>query len=104
MPGFGIAGAAIATLISYLLLAIGASVAGAQTLKLHFPLLDLIKFSGCGLLMFFAVQQVALDSAWLELGLKVLVGMVVYAGLALLVDRGCRSMVRLAALRLKVIK
>lgn len=101
VPEYGITGAAAATLISYFVLAAGASIAGARTLKVRLSIGDLIKFSICGLVMYFAVQQVQLQSAWMAITIKVLVGVTVYASLVLLADRTSRAMLAAAATRFR---
>jgi O-antigen/teichoic acid export membrane protein len=60
IPVLGLLGAALATFISYVLLAAAAWVPGFEGLKQPFPVADVVKFSVLGLAMYLVVELVEL--------------------------------------------
>lgn len=92
VPRFGIMGSAAATLGCYVFLTAASWRAGTRLLPLRFPLADLAKFAALAAIMYVAVMQVSLASRWLDLGVKVAVGVAVYSALLLAFDRPARRM------------
>ena len=92
VPHLGIVGSAAATLASYLFVTAAAWRIGARFLPIRFPLADLLKFSVLAVTMYFVVMQVALAPRWLDLGAKMVVGVLTYGVLLLAFDRECRAL------------
>ena len=91
MPFFGIKGAAIATLVSYSLLAILLYRFSARRLPIAFPVRDFLKFTAIAWVMYEIVLRVAIPAPGLGLALKIAVGIAVYGALLLAVDRSARE-------------
>jgi O-antigen/teichoic acid export membrane protein len=95
VPRIGIAGAAWATVISSILLAIGFQLAGRRTLDVSFPLRHALKCGAMGLAMYFAISQIELGNRILGLGAKIGAGALLYGLLVLALDRPSREAVSL---------
>jgi O-antigen/teichoic acid export membrane protein len=101
LPRLGLTGAALANLFSLAFLVIACAVAGRTRLPIPVPFGQLLKASGIGVLMYFAVTQIHFNSNLLTLTARVLVGGLLFGTLAILSDREVRS--RLAPLRRKLL-
>jgi O-antigen/teichoic acid export membrane protein len=101
MPVFGIRGAAIATLLSYSLLAMMLYRFSARRLPIAFPMRDLLKFTAIAWVMYEVVVRVAVPAPGFGLALKIVVGIAVYGALVPTVDRSMReaALVLMARLR-----
>lgn len=101
VPAFGLVGAAAATLISNLGLCVGSAWLGSRTLPIHVPAMSLCKFSICGALAYAVGHWGVTSVGALGIVEKVAAGAVVYGAAALLIDNQCRSLVRMAWVRLR---
>jgi O-antigen/teichoic acid export membrane protein len=91
IPKVGILGAGIATVLSYIVVAVSAWTIGQKYVHIHFPYLDVLKFGVLAAIMLGAVMLVNLPNLWLNLGAKIATGVVVYSTLVLLFDRTART-------------
>jgi O-antigen/teichoic acid export membrane protein len=91
VPRIGIAGAAWATVISSVLIAIGFQFAGRSTLEVRFPLRHALKCSAMALAMYVAVTHIELSNPVLGLAVKIACGALLYALLVLAFDRPSRE-------------
>ncbi|GIK82824.1 MAG: polysaccharide biosynthesis protein [Alphaproteobacteria bacterium] len=91
IPHFGILGAAIATLASYVVLTVAMLVIGRSRLRIAFPWRALLKFLALGLVMFVSVSSVDTGEPLLSLFVKVLTGVAVYSALVLAFDQRGRD-------------
>jgi O-antigen/teichoic acid export membrane protein len=91
VPTFGIQGAAFATLLSYMALAVLGYRAGRRGLRTKVPWGSIAKFALFALVMYLAVSLVHAPTATTTLVAKVFVGVVVYGTLAFLFDRVVRD-------------
>lgn len=96
IPSMGLLGAAFATFICYLLLAVCAWHLGSRRLQVRFPWADLAKFSVLGLAMYGAVHLVTHPVSWVEVAARVILGAAVYTALVILFDRQARDGLALA--------
>jgi O-antigen/teichoic acid export membrane protein len=90
IPHLGIVASALATLICYFVLAALAWHLGARHFKLSFPAWDLFKFSTLALVMYLVVTQIHASHVFVELVLRIIAGVLVYAALVLALDREAR--------------
>ncbi|HZZ92455.1 MAG TPA: oligosaccharide flippase family protein [Usitatibacter sp.] len=97
VPRMGILGSAAATLASYVFLTAAAWRIGGRFLPLRFPFADLLKFAVLAVAMYGIVMQVSLGSRWLDVGAKIVVGVVAYGLLVLAFDRPARELAMRAA-------
>ena len=103
IPVFGIAGAAMATVIAYALALAACAILGRRHFVLPLPWTDWIKAGAATAIMAAAVFALPdLGTAWLDLALKAGIGGVVYVISAYCLDiAGCRSWLRDARLLLR---
>jgi O-antigen/teichoic acid export membrane protein len=94
VPRLGIEGAAIATLLSYALLAGLSLHVGRGALRIPLPVASLAKFVAIGAVMYAVVNGIVLGGQVLTLVAKVVTGVTIYAGLLLAVDGEARSLAR----------
>jgi len=88
---FGIAGAGMATLASYLLYSASTGYFSYRTISIRFPWADAAKFSALATLMYFAVKDINIQPLALKLSVQVIAGIFIYAGLVILGDRTIRD-------------
>jgi O-antigen/teichoic acid export membrane protein len=100
IPGLGIVGAALATLLAYVALALGAWHAGRKVLPYSVPLVSAAKFALLSLVMFAIVDSISLSNRWASLVAQVLGGTLTYSVLVLLFDQQSRGIVRVLVGRL----
>jgi O-antigen/teichoic acid export membrane protein len=100
IPSLGIVGAALATLLAYGALALGAWRAGRKLLPFAFPWTSAAKFAFMSLIMYVIVDSIALGNRWASLSAQVVIGVLVYAVLVLLFDQQSRSALRVVIGRL----
>jgi O-antigen/teichoic acid export membrane protein len=95
IPWFGIIGAVIATIGSYMI-GIGVIAGrGRRYIRLGFPLLDTLKIAAASLAMWPAVMLVPDFGSWAELFCKATAGGIVYVTVAFIIDAGgARSFVQ----------
>ena len=91
VPRWGIVGSAFATLVSYIVLTACAWLIGRNYMKIRFPFGDLAKFSVLAFAMYEVVVHVSVPGRFLDIAVKVLVGVVVYALLVLAFDATART-------------
>lgn len=91
LPHMGIEGAALATLVSYLLYSISTAYFGRHCIRVPMPWRDVAKFGLMSIAMYFAVREISLNSPFLTLVAQVTGGVVIYAVLVLLFDRPLRT-------------
>lgn len=94
IPIFGLQGAAIATLISYTLLAILYWVIGSRTLPIGIPWGVAIKFSVAALLMYFVIQHLSGFGKITTLLMQLGFGAFIYVTLIVIVDVQAREFAR----------
>jgi O-antigen/teichoic acid export membrane protein len=101
IPHMGILAAALATLICYFVLAALAWYLGARHFKLRFPAWDLCKFGALAVVMYLVVTQIHAAHVFVELILRIVAGVVVYASLVLALDSEARHAARQMFARFK---
>ncbi len=93
IPLFGIEGAAIATLFSYVLLAaLNVSVV-SRFLAIRMPWLCAAKFGLAALVMYLVVTHISASGQIATIAMHVIVGALIYGLLVILIDRESREMV-----------
>lgn len=93
IPIYGLNGAALACVLSYGLGIMGSWALGKKAIALPLPLIEISKVALCALAMMGVVQLIPNCGPWLNLILKPLVGVLVYAGLVWLLHiEGVRDM------------
>lgn len=98
IPSLGMRGAAITTLIAYVFYVFGGGAFSQRYLRLRFPLRSFAAYALAGAGMYFAVRALpSFGSDAFTLGLRVPVGMLVYAALAALLDPAARSILKQGA-------
>ena len=91
IPRYGLKGAAIATLVAYSMLCIAVYVRGRRYIKIEVPWGDILRCCALGSMMIIGISRI-LGTGPLRLGLKIVVGAMIYAfGLAI-VDREVRGL------------
>lgn len=95
IPAFGIVGAAVATLIAYLVLITSIYVVATRHLPLAFPLASLAKFGAMASVMYLVVAQIHLEDGVLNLIAKIGSGGMLYGLLVVLLDRQARGVLRM---------
>jgi O-antigen/teichoic acid export membrane protein len=85
--GYGIEGAAVATLVSLTLYAASTAYFGRRTVQVRMPWRDLANFSALSLLMYGVITKIELPSLALRISAQIAGGAVLYVGLLLLIDR-----------------
>ncbi|MDE2150102.1 MAG: oligosaccharide flippase family protein [Gammaproteobacteria bacterium] len=93
-PVFGIVGAGVATLLSYVLYSSSTAYFGRHTINIRMPWPDLVKFCALSAIMYWAVTQFRLHNLALKLPIQIVAGVVIYGLLLLLSDRPIRDMGR----------
>lgn len=91
IPKFGIEGAAIAKLISYLILAVLATNLSNRFVKLPIAWSALAKYVLAGVIMFVIAEEVHLSSPGFELAAETGIGAVVYFAIVFTIDTGARQ-------------
>lgn len=94
IPLLGIAGSAIATLIAYAILTIGAWRASYRLLPISFPWGSAAKFSVLSIIMYLAVTAISLGNPWATVSAQVALGVGLYALLVLAFDGRSRAALR----------
>ncbi|WP_031409289.1 oligosaccharide flippase family protein [Thiomonas sp. FB-Cd] len=90
--GYGIEGAAVATLVSLTLYAASTAYFGRRTVQVRMPWRDLASFSALSLLMYGVITRIELPSLALRISAQIACGAVLYVGLLLLIDRPMRGL------------
>lgn len=90
VPRFGIAGSAMASLLSYVLLAVLTLVVSNRSLPITLPWAALAKFPLLALAMYLAIQPLVFPSAVVSLLAKTALGAVLYLVLVVAFDRTAR--------------
>lgn len=101
VPVYGIQGAAMATLVSFLGLAIMTSTVASKVLRISFPWASAAKFSMLSLCMYLVLYQIEVSDMLTSLILEVCVGALLYTLLVTLFDTQARHVARGALARLK---
>lgn len=96
VPKMGIVGAGIATLVSYLLLSIGASIVGRRTIAIGLPIGTLAKFIAIGFATYFVADVAEFEGRFAALVAKGALGLTVFVALTWTLDAEARQ--QLAAL------
>lgn len=89
---YGIAGAAFAALVSYVLYSASTAYFGRHTIKIKMPWLDLLKFSALAFAMYWLVGTIHAKSLALQLLMQIPFGILLYGGLLLLSDKPIRGL------------
>ncbi len=93
IPQFGIEGAAIATLISFLCYTAVNRHFGRKILAVKFDVVPILSYLAAGVVMYLAVVAVDLQMVGLRLLVKIGVGILVYGVLIMAIDRDIRQFV-----------
>ena len=104
IPAYGITGAAIATLISYLVLVVLSYTMTSKTLAIPFPWLTLMKFGLITLSMYFIINRIQSENVMLTLILQISSGLCFYGTAVFLFDMKSRDLVLRLISQLKYIK
>lgn len=91
VPALGIVGAAVATLISYIVLVTGGFIYSRRLLRISIPWPALVKFTLLAIIMYVAVLQVTLANPVAALFGKIIVGISIYSLLVLVFDARARD-------------
>ena len=94
IPHYGIEGAAVATLASYLLYTAATAYYGRRAVQIRMPWWDLLKFSALAALMYWVVAQIHLPNLALRLVAQMLTGALFYGLLLLASDKPVRAQAR----------
>jgi O-antigen/teichoic acid export membrane protein len=95
VPYWGITGAAAATLISYVALAVSVFIASTREMPLSFPWSSALKFGALSAAMYAVVASCPRDGGVPGLVTKIVVGVVVYGGLLVAFEPSARTAIRL---------
>lgn len=90
---FGIVGAGMATLASYLFYSASTGYFSHRTISVRFPWVDAAKFAALAALMYFAVRDIDVQPLALNLSVRIIAGVFIYAGLVIVGDRTIRDVV-----------
>ncbi len=94
IPKYGILGAAIATAISYVGLMVVLTIMSFRTLRFSLPWAYMLRIFAFGAAMYGCIAYIELGHVAATLAVRILVGAVVFLGLALGVDARGRQLVR----------
>lgn len=93
IPIYGITGAGMATLLSYVLLTLMEALAGRKSLAIKFPFLAAGKFAGLSLIMYWVLSQIHVDNTLVKMLLQILAGTLLYTCMILIADSNARKIV-----------
>jgi O-antigen/teichoic acid export membrane protein len=93
IPAYGITGAAIATLLSYLVLVTLSYIVTSKTLAIPFPWLTLAKFGLIALSMYYIINRIHTHNIMFTLILQIVTGIIFYSTAAFLFDMKSRDIV-----------
>ncbi len=99
VPRIGILGAAIATLVSYVVNAVALAVIARHLLRVQIPWATILRAGGASVLMWLALRNLYPGHHFATIGLRTGTGAVLYSLLIILLDRDARSLARKAASR-----
>ncbi len=91
IPPYGIMGAGIATMISYILLTTLEAIYGRKVLPINFPFMAALKFGSLAGIMYFILSYIHCDQLFITILCKIAVGGVIYATLLLSTDQSARK-------------
>jgi O-antigen/teichoic acid export membrane protein len=91
VPRFGLSGAAMAMLASYVILVTGFAIGGRAHLRIEIPWLHAGKCAAMSLLMYLGTVRIEIANLHARLAAQVCVGAAIYGLLALLLDRRARE-------------
>ncbi len=94
IPEYGITGAAIATLISYVLLATANKMVSSKILNIEIPWIPIFKFGFSAFLMYAAITQIVTSSPLLTLLLQMVLGGIIYAISVFAIDAQIRNITK----------
>jgi len=94
IPDYGLQGAAIATLISYALLASSIFIVANRKIKIRLPGWQAAKIASIAYAMYFVVIQIHTSHFIITLALQILTGALFYSLVLLAIDRQARQLVR----------
>ncbi len=94
IPEYGITGAAIATLVSYVLLATSNKMVSSKILNIKIPWIPVFKFGFSAILMYIAIIQIVTSSPFFTLILQIFLGGIIYAVAVFSVDTQIRNIAR----------
>jgi O-antigen/teichoic acid export membrane protein len=100
VPSFGIVGAAAATLVTYVGLAVAMAVRGARWLPVRIPWGGLLRSSVAGAIMYLVVSGVVAGSRPATIAVRMAIGAAVYAGIIVALEPRAREAVRAARARI----
>lgn len=101
IPPLGIVGAAVATLISYLLYAVLAMHMATPVLRVSLPWRNIANYLLASVVMYVVVADIALADVMVTLPVQVLAGVLVYALVVFVMDRESRAILAGLANRLR---
>ncbi len=93
IPHFGIEGAAMATLLSYIFMLFVETLYGRKLLPIKFPFLASLKFMALSLIMYFVLDQISLGGELATMIVQVLTGGILYPAMLLAADKKSRDLV-----------
>ncbi len=93
IPPFGIEGAAIATLLSYVFMTIVETIYGRRLLPVDFPFIASLKFLALSLVMYFVLKQISMAGEVSTMIMQIIAGGVIYPTLLLATDKKARTIV-----------
>ena len=91
IPRFGLVGAGLSTLLSYVLLMVVGAVMGRSSLVIPMPLAAALKFGAIALVMYLAVTRLDFHNDLATMIARMALGVVIYASLTLMLDRDARQ-------------
>ena len=91
IPLYGIGGAAVATLISYILLTSLEAFFGRKLLPVNFPFMAALKFILFSGIMYYAIMQINQPNPMIKMLIQIISGGAFYAVLILISDKKART-------------
>jgi O-antigen/teichoic acid export membrane protein len=99
VPRIGILGAAIATLVSYAVIALALAVAARHLLRVRIPWATILRAGSAAVLMWLALRNLYTGHRLATIGLRMGTGVAIYGLAIMLLDRDARGIARKAASR-----
>ena len=94
IPKYGITGAAIATLVSFVLLATSNKIISSKIFDIAIPWISILKFGIAAAFMYATLSQIIFSSMILTLVLQIVTGAIIYSILVLLIDVQTRDIAK----------
>jgi O-antigen/teichoic acid export membrane protein len=101
VPRIGILGSAIATLVCYTATTLGMATAGRTLLPITLPWLTMLRAGAASLAMYFAIAHLLVGRRFVSVGVRTLLGAIVYGGIMVIISPDARDLARGLVKRLR---